>query len=744
MTSIAKWDEHITEFYHKNHHHRQSLPLSHYFLGVLCHRLGLQTLLHESDDLRCLAEENFKEEKLSLDHVPLPDINEVETLYQTYMGRGVRTGSGSFYTPDQLAAFMVKESLRTHYHNQVSRKALPYFPLDDQWMKPDVNKNSVVPEDVRDEMVKWYQSLHVLDLSCGSGVFLRQALNLLVKAGIFIFNTNGNRIETMDLIRECAEEKITGVEFRQDTKLLAEILLRLQVQDMHEVLGMKLTNLSEIRLNLHCHNALFWNAQVKEGNGHERYTLILGNPPYIGEKGNTTLFNETKASAFGTRHYEKNMDFSYYFLHKGLDLLAKEGVLCYITTSYFATADGGKKLRQRLQEEVLFHWLVYPENITLFSHAKGQHNLIYCLSRKDSHYKSKPILIHVVETTAAYEFLNSLPVFDPSVVAHDPRATVFDDASQLFDQRGQLLIRSPGLVKPIIDKICQKSMYQLQDLCTVNQGVVSGADKLTKQHKKVVGFYEEDRGIFVLNQQEKEALVKQEPSVDRFLKPFYKNSQIRSYGVAGHTNQWLLYLTDDNMPTIDWSEPLNQHLAPFKALLSQRREVKMGIRRWHSLHWPRNPNIFEKEKIVAPQRSALNIFGYSTKPWYASADVYFIQRRETCFYSTEYLLLWLNSALCYAWLSYYGKMKGKDLELYATPLKQIPVPGPPSVLEEKWMQDQFRRIISAQGDAGAYFQLVNEVDHRFLSWVEVESRQCRELLTQVNTLRKKMLQKDRR
>lgn len=89
-------------------------------------------------------------------------------------------------------------------------------------------------------------------------------------------------------------------------------------------------------------------------------------------------------------------------------------------------------------------------------------------------------------------------------------------------------------------------------------------------------------------------------------------------------------------------------------------------------------------------------------------------------------------------------MKGKDLELYATPLKQIPVPGPPSVLEEKWMQDQFRRIISAQGDAGAYFQLVNEVDHRFLSWVEVESRQCRELLTQVNTLRKKMLQKDRR
>ena len=739
MTLTTQWDERITGLYHKNHQHHQTLPLAHYFLGVLCHRLGLQTLLQESVILKGLANEHFE-----MADLPLPEINEAEALYQAYMERSVRTGSGSFYTPDQLAAFMVRESLRTHYHHHVSQKAAPYFPLDDQMIKPDTNEKAMLPEDVRDEMMKWYDSLRVLDLSCGSGVFLRQALKALVKAGSLIFNANGNRRETRDLIRECAEEKITGIEFRQDTTLLAEVLFRFQIRKMLEGFAVEPTCLSEIKLNIHCHNALLWNAQGKDDTCHEKYTLILGNPPYIGEKGNTRLFRETRESAFGNRHYEKNMDFSYYFLHKGLDLLAKDGVLCYITTSYFATADGGEKLRHRLRDEVLFHWLVYPEKVTLFPHAKGQHNLIYCLSRKDSQYKPQPILLHAVEASAANKFLDGLPAFGPLAGIRDPRVAVFDDSSQLFDQRGQLLIRSPGLVKPLLEKISQTSLYQLQDLCTVNQGVVSGADKMTKKHEKVVGFYEEDRGIFVLNQQEKEALVRQEPSVESYLKPFYKNSQIFPYAVSDATNQWLLYLTDTNMPTIDWSDRLSRHLTPFQPVLSQRREVMKGIRRWHSLHWPRSAHIFEKEKIVAPQRSALNIFGYSTKPWYASADVYFIQRRDTCFYSTEYLLLWLNSALCYAWLSYYGKMKGKDLELYATPLKQIPVPGPPSVQEEKWMQDQFHHIISVQGDPNAYLQLVNDVDHRFFSWFEADPYQCRELLVHVNTLRKKMLKKDRR
>jgi len=731
VTLMDQWDECITEFYH-NVHHQQTQTLSSFFLHVLCLRLGNKSVLED--------------ELSAVDVLPLLEIQEVETLYQKYLGRKVRMDTGSFYTPNKVAAFMVKESFRTHFLHHVSKRALPYFPLENTRIQSAENSKASVPEDVHTELIDWFSSLHVLDLSCGSGVFLRHALVALVNTGIFIFNANGNHRNLKDLMKECVEDKLTGIEFQPDTQLLAEILLKLQIQEIgRDHFGSDYNEesmrLAGIQPDIRCENALWWNDQDKDAASVTKYTLILGNPPYIGEKGNTNLFNQAKDSMVGKKYYEKNMDFSYYFLHKGLNLLAMDGVLCYVTTSYFATADGAKILRKRLQEQVMFHWLVYPESVTLFPNAKGQHNLIYCLSCKKSQFMTTPVLLHQVEPMTRDKFIGSLSALQPSAGTDDLRVTIFDDSSQLFDQRGQLLIRSPGQVSHILEKICGLSMYQLQDVCTINQGVVSGADKMTKQHEKAVNFYEVGRGIFVLSEQEKEGLVEHEPALEKFLKPFYKNSQITPYFVAAHTNQWLLYLTDENMPSIDWSEPLSCHLMPFKAILSRRREVQHGVRKWHSLHWPRNAAIFEKEKMVAPQRSALNIFGYTAEPWYASADVYFIQRRDTCFYSIEYLLLWLNSALCYAWLSYYGKMKGKDLELYATPLKQIPIPAPPSDQAEKWMQIQHQKITKAQGNADVLLDLVREVDYEFFKWFDIDPRQCSELLTHIEGLRKKMINK---
>jgi adenine-specific DNA-methyltransferase len=81
---------------------------------------------------------------------------------------------------------------------------------------------------------------------------------------------------------------------------------------------------------------------------------------------------------------------------------------------------------------------------------------------------------------------------------------------------------------------------------------------------------------------------------------------------------------------------------------------------------------FCQEKIVAPQRSRRNVFGYNDIPWYASADVYFITRRDPDF-ELKYLLGLLNSRLYFVWLYHKGKRKGEMLELYQKPLTEIPV-----------------------------------------------------------------------
>ena len=81
---------------------------------------------------------------------------------------------------------------------------------------------------------------------------------------------------------------------------------------------------------------------------------------------------------------------------------------------------------------------------------------------------------------------------------------------------------------------------------------------------------------------------------------------------------------------------------------------------------------FDGRKIIVPQRSRTNTFGYNEMPWYASAAVYFItQPKEN--YELKYILGILNSKLIYKWLFYRGKRKGDMLELYQKPLSEIPI-----------------------------------------------------------------------
>jgi len=97
------------------------------------------------------------------------------------------------------------------------------------------------------------------------------------------------------------------------------------------------------------------------------------------------------------------------------------------------------------------------------------------------------------------------------------------------------------------------------------------------------------------------------------------------------------------------------------------------LKRWWALSSSRWEFDFDKPKIVSPQRSYLNTFAYTEKRWYASADVYFISDKLKEM-PLKYYLGILNSKLVYFWLYNRGKRKGDMLELYLTPLSEIPIP----------------------------------------------------------------------
>ena len=69
-----------------------------------------------------------------------------------------------------------------------------------------------------------------------------------------------------------------------------------------------------------------------------------------------------------------------------------------------------------------------------------------------------------------------------------------------------------------------------------------------------------------------------------------------------------------------------------------------------------------------------NRFAFTSKPWFASADVYFITTK-TDRIKLKTILGLLNSRLYYVWLYHKGKKKGDVLELYQNPLSEIPIPS---------------------------------------------------------------------
>ncbi len=74
------------------------------------------------------------------------------------------------------------------------------------------------------------------------------------------------------------------------------------------------------------------------------------------------------------------------------------------------------------------------------------------------------------------------------------------------------------------------------------------------------------------------------------------------------------------------------YLLEHKEKLLQRKDnsLKGALKRgrWDVMALPKIAINFEGPKIVAPQRSKSNTFGYNEIPWYAASDVFFITTKD--------------------------------------------------------------------------------------------------------------------
>ncbi|MHB8362757.1 MAG: TaqI-like C-terminal specificity domain-containing protein, partial [Patescibacteria group bacterium] len=169
------------------------------------------------------------------------------------------------------------------------------------------------------------------------------------------------------------------------------------------------------------------------------------------------------------------------------------------------------------------------------------------------------------------------------------------------------------------------------------------------------------------------------------LKQYFKNSNINKYYTSKNTNLFVIYSNKET--EIEQYPKIYKHLLTSKNIIQEKR-WKESVP-WYSLVRARNENIFIAPKIVCPQRSFYNNFGYNKISWYAGSDVFFITlKSEIRDIDLKFILSLLNSKLYYLWLYNRGKRKGEALELIVTPLSEIPIK---KISIEK--QKQFIKIV---------------------------------------------------
>ena len=398
--------------------------------------------------------------------------------------------------------------------------------------------------------------------------------------------------------------------------------------------------------------------------GIEGFDIVVGNPPYIGEKGNKDTFRALEGSSIFERFYQGRADMLHYFFHLGIDVLKEGGVLVFITTNYYPTATLGSTLRKDMASRTKILELINFNELKVFESARGQHDMITVLQKSaDNCAYTCHQVIADAKGGINQKQLNEILASDSTLALNGEMPV-----TQLFDGADRYIRFTTGC--PEIDSALQRvarSDRQLKGIpaISLNQGIVTGIDRLTDKWKKEFPAIDAplNAPVYVFPHGEESF---------EHLKPWFKSSSVRPY-LTNEDPSWdILYLGRGITPT----SAETTHLERFKSRLVARREFQPSRRKplpWYELHWPRNQEIFEGPKIVCSYRTYNNAFAYNDKSFYAGADLTLITADPSADLDLFFLLGLLNSSLMYTWLYYRGKRKGDMLELKAVPVSEVPI-----------------------------------------------------------------------
>ena len=304
------------------------------------------------------------------------------------------------------------------------------------------------------------------------------------------------------------------------------------------------------------------------------FDIVIANPPYVGEKGHKEMFREIRRDSL-INFYQRKMDLFYFFFHLAINLGKQDSNIAFITTNYYPTATGGKKLREDFKSRVIIFRLINLNELKIFESALGQHNMITILKKRTDENAIAKTCITKRKGDAKPEILQSIVDWE------DAETDYFQIAQKYLYDGDECYIRLAGSAKIsnnptqiILEKVKSKA-DPLKIFCHVNMGVQSGADAIGKKLlKRALDQNYTNKNYLLKNQLnigdkiyiiDRLFLNKLPLSERSIIKPFIKNSEIKDYFIPYTYNHYYIYA--DSKVDINEFPTIKQHLLKFRRKL---------------------------------------------------------------------------------------------------------------------------------------------------------------------------------
>ena len=328
--------------------------------GLFSEDIVLNTLNISDDVLLSNAKKLTKydfESDVSVDilgHIFEHSLSEIEELQnqidgvETDKSKSKRKKDGVYYTPKYITKYIVDNTLGKL--------------CDEKKIELDINEETYSPSAKRsrnkisalDDYRSWLLQLTICDPACGSGAFLIQALNFLIKEHHYIdelsASYNKDSLLLSDVKNSILENNLYGVDINQESVEIAKLSLWLNTAESNR----KLTSLNN---NIKCGNSLIddpevagdkafnWQNEFPEVFSNGGFDIVIGNPPYVRSR---ELFSEKEKNYYLNNYITTSYQLDLYklFIEKSCSLININGKLSFITPSVFLTNDYDKPLRK--------------------------------------------------------------------------------------------------------------------------------------------------------------------------------------------------------------------------------------------------------------------------------------------------------------------------------------------------------------------------------------------------------------